>query len=76
MKKLIFVIGIIGLFGCNKKTQPCKTCPQFSHIYYDTVVISTPHFNYKGMCFPEGEIVVIEKEEILIENLNQNKDYE
>jgi len=26
------------------------------------------------MCFPEGEIVVIEKEEIIIENLNQNKD--
>ena len=32
-------------------------------------VISTPHFNYKGMCFPEGEIVVIEKEEILIEKI-------
>ena len=72
MKKVLFVIGVICLLGCNKKIQPCKTYPQFSYIYYDTVVISTPHFNYKGMCFPEGEIVVIEKEEIIIENLNQN----
>ena len=69
MKNIIGIIVLIGLIGCNKKIQPCKTCPQFSHIYYDTVVISTPHFNYKGMCFPEGEIVVIEKEEILIETI-------
>lgn len=69
MKKLIFVIGVIGLFGCNKKIQPCKTCPQFSYTYYDTVVISIPHFNHNGMCFPEEEIIVIEKGEILIENL-------
>ena len=69
MKKVLFVIGVICLLGCNKKIQPCKTCPQFSHIYYDTVVISTPHFNYRGMCFPEEEIVVIEKEEILIEKI-------
>jgi hypothetical protein len=67
MKSIIGVLLIMVLLGCNKKTQPCKTCPQFSHIYYDTVVISTPHFNYKGMCFPNERIVIIEKEEILIE---------
>lgn len=69
IKRVIGFLLIMVLLGCNKKSKPCTTCPQFSYVYYDTVVISTPHFNYKGMCFPEEEIVVIEKEEILIEKV-------
>tara|TARA_R110000822_G_scaffold215550_1_gene350418 strand:- start:315 stop:557 length:243 start_codon:yes stop_codon:yes gene_type:complete len=67
IKRVIGVLLIMVLLGCNKKSKPCTTCPQFSYVYYDTVVISIPHYNYNGMCFPNERIVIIEKEEILIE---------
>ena len=77
-KQKIFIITywvliLLGLLFLNcrcstsKRAKPCKTCPQFSYIYFcDTTIITVPHHNYNGMCFPEFKTLVIEEEEILI----------
>jgi len=68
----IYITIICLLFECcavSKKSKPCKQCPQYSYTEIDTTIITIPHHNYNGMCFPESKIIVVEEEEILIEQL-------
>tara|TARA_Y100000034_G_C6660953_1_gene289754 strand:+ start:286 stop:534 length:249 start_codon:yes stop_codon:yes gene_type:complete len=68
----LILLGLLFLScrcSTSKRAKPCKSCPQFSYIYYDTTIITIPHHNYNGMCFPEFKTLVIEEEEILIDKL-------
>ena len=77
-KKLLIIYWVLilsGLLSLNcrcstiKRSKPCKTCPHYSYIYYDTTIITIPHHNYNGMCFPEFKTLVVEEEKILIDKL-------
>ena len=68
----LILLGLIFLScscSTSKRAKPCKSCPQFSYIYYDTTIVTIPHYNYNEMCFPEFKIIVVEEDEIIIENL-------
>ena len=71
MKSIIYTILIILFTNCStsKKAKPCTSCPHFSYIYYDTTILTIPHYNSNGMCFPEEKILLISEEEITIEEL-------
>ncbi len=68
----LILLGLIFLScscAASKKTKPCKQCPHYSYIYYDTTIIIVPHYNYNGRCFPESKTQLISEEEIIIEQL-------
>ncbi len=80
MKDLLKVLLILGTILCvlsmllgscstSKRAKPCTSCPHFSYIYYDTTILTIPHYNSNGMCFPEEKILLISEEEITIEEL-------
>ena len=64
---VLILLGLLFL-SCScitsKRTKPCKTCPHYSYIYYDTTVLTVPHYNYNGMCFPEFKTLVVEEEKL------------
>jgi hypothetical protein len=69
MKKLIYIILFIVLVSCStsKKAKPCRSCPHFSYIVNDTIILKIPHHNYNGTCFPGYETLLVIEEEILVE---------
>jgi len=73
MEKISYIILFLFLIGCSttKKTKPCTQCPQYSYMEYDTTLITIPHYNYNGMCFPETKTTVVEEFFIEIDSIEQ-----
>ena len=71
MKSIIYTILIILFTNCStsKKAKPCTSCPHFSYITYDTLILTVPHHNHDGLCFPTRKTRVILEQEIVIEQL-------
>ena len=68
----LILLGLLFLncrCSTSKRAKPCSSCPHFSYIYYDTTILTIPHYNSNGMCFPEEKILLISEEEITIEEL-------
>lgn len=70
-RTLITGILFLSLLSCStsKKAKPCTSCPHFSYITYDTLILTVPHHNHDGMCFPMRKTRVILEQEIIIEQL-------
>jgi len=70
-----WVLILLGLLFLNcrcstsKRAKPCSSCPHFSYIDYDTTIITIPHHNYNGMCFPESKTMIVEEYTIELDKL-------
>ncbi len=72
----LIIIGLI-FWSCscsvNKKTKPCKQCPQYSIMpVCDTINFELPHYNYNNICYPPKIITMVEHDTIYIDNFQWN----